>query len=148
MLKRCSRCKADKSEDDFQFRCKVKGIRRSHCKACMSKHHKAYYKSSPTRRIRIKEVKRERARQNRLYVQGYLRTHPCVDCGEQDVVVLDFDHVRGVKHRRMRKSRGIRTLVHEGVSLKVLKAEIAKCDVRCANDHRRVTAKRAGWFAA
>jgi hypothetical protein len=28
----------------------------------------------------------------------------------------------------------------------VIEAEIAKCDVRCANCHRRRTCERAGWW--
>ncbi|OLE51211.1 MAG: hypothetical protein AUG51_24615 [Acidobacteria bacterium 13_1_20CM_3_53_8] len=68
----------------------------------------------------------------------YLHTHPCVDCGEADVLVLDFDHVRGGKvfniSEAMHKCYGVATLM----------AEIAKCEVRCANCHRRRTAKVRG----
>ncbi len=71
---------------------------------------------------------------------AWLRTHPCVDCGEVDVVVLDFDHVRG------RKRDGIAQLIHLGVSTKTLDTEIAKCEVRCANCHRRKTARERGWY--
>lgn len=74
-------------------------------------------------------------------VWEYLQEHPCVDCGEADPVVLDFDHVRGVK------KAGVGRMIAGTHSMAVLFAEIAKCDVRCANCHRRVTAKRGGFYA-
>ena len=58
----------------------------------------------------------------------------CVDCGTTELVVLDFDHVRGEKTSRISRMRG--------ASIPRLLAEIAKCEVRCANCHRRVTALR------
>jgi hypothetical protein len=69
------------------------------------------------------------------YVDNYLSSHPCVDCGLTESVVLDFDHVYG------KKTCGIRALVIGWASLDRLKKEIAKCEIRCANDHRRRHAK-------
>ena len=71
-------------------------------------------------------------KRNKQYVIEYLKTHPCIDCGETDPVVLDFDHVRGKKVGNI--SIGVRSW-----SLEKLKIEIDKCEVRCANDHRRIT---------
>ena len=65
------------------------------------------------------------------YVGDYLSSHPCVDCGESDPVVLDFDHVRG------KKECDVNALVYGWSSLERLVREIKKCDVRCANCHRR-----------
>lgn len=65
------------------------------------------------------------------YVSDYLLSHPCVDCGEADVIVLDFDHVRE------KKDCDVNALVYGWSSLARLMREIAKCDVRCANCHRR-----------
>lgn len=75
---------------------------------------------------------------NRGRLIKYYATHPCVDCGESDPVVLHFDHVRGTKIHNV--SRMVRTHNWRKVA-----AEIAKCEVRCANCHTRITAKRAGW---
>jgi hypothetical protein len=74
-------------------------------------------------------------------VYAYLAEHPCVDCGESDPVVLDFDHVRGQKFMNVKR------MLAGTYSLKRIFEEIEKCDVRCANCHRRATAKRDGFFA-
>lgn len=66
----------------------------------------------------------------------YLQAHPCVDCGEHDPVVLEFDHVRG------EKKQDIAMMINNGASWERLLTEIEKCDVRCANDHRRRTASQ------
>lgn len=58
----------------------------------------------------------------------------CVDCGIKDVRVLDFDHVRGVKLFTIGNKNSL--------SEKRLRAEIAKCEVVCANCHRIRTAQR------
>lgn len=84
-------------------------------------------------------VSRER---NRQFVLAYLRTHPCVDCGEDDPVVLEFDHVRG------RKVAAVAVLVNDMASLKRIKKEIAKCEVCCANCHRRRTASSRNHYRA
>lgn len=63
----------------------------------------------------------------------YLETHPCVDCGENDPVVLEFDHVRG------EKEFNIADVARNAVGREKLQEEIQKCEVRCANCHRRKT---------
>jgi hypothetical protein len=75
----------------------------------------------------------------REYVYRYLLSNPCVDCGENDPVVLEFDHVG-------RKSYGINRLITNNCSLDRLVAEIAQCQMRCANCHRRKTIKQFGSY--
>jgi hypothetical protein len=132
----CTKCKADKAEGEFHFRNKALGTRHSHCKTCKGGDDGRTYRTSPTRARNIRAQRRTDLQRNREYVLGYLLAHPCVDCGESDPVCLDFDHVRG------KKKREISGLVRAACSLKTLQREIAKCDVRCANCHRKVTAKR------
>jgi hypothetical protein len=71
----------------------------------------------------------------RAFVFDYKSEHPCVDCGEADPVVLDFDHVG-------EKSFGISSSIAALRSVEKVAAEIAKCEVRCANCHRRATHRR------
>jgi hypothetical protein len=76
---------------------------------------------------------------NFAHLHAILARSACVDCGERDVVVLEFDHVRD-------KREAVTRLAWHGCSLATIDAEIRKCEIRCANCHRRVTASRAGYF--
>ncbi|MFZ1018790.1 MAG: hypothetical protein WAN39_13065 [Candidatus Cybelea sp.] len=70
----------------------------------------------------------------------YLKGRGCVECGENDLRVLDFDHVRG------KKEGNVSVMVGYGVSWERLSAELAKCEIRCANCHRKRTAAQFGWW--
>jgi len=77
------------------------------------------------------------ARRNLRHIHAVLAAGACVDCGERDVLVLEFDHVGGDKVGQV-------STMAWNVSLATLTAEIAKCELRCCNCHRRVTyARRA-----
>ncbi len=65
----------------------------------------------------------------------YLRASACIDCGETDIRVLQFDHVDP-----MNKTGNIADLA-KVVTWDVLVIEIAKCVVRCGNCHRRKTVR-------
>lgn len=81
----------------------------------------------------------DKVRRRRWLIE-YWQQHPCVDCGEADPVVLEFDHVRDVKAFNV--SRGFYSK-----GWKHVLAEIEKCDSRCSNCHKRRTAKQFGWYA-
>jgi hypothetical protein len=75
---------------------------------------------------------------NQAFIVDYLRTHPCVDCGERDIVVLEFDHLRD-------KTASVSRLLAAN-SIRRIQQEIAKCEVVCANCHRRRTARRVNSY--
>ena len=66
----------------------------------------------------------------------YFAAHTCVDCGEADPVVLDFDHLRD-------KAFDVSAAYTHKPWATVLE-EIEKCEVVCSNCHRRRTAQRIG----
>jgi len=76
----------------------------------------------------------------RKVVHDYLESHPCVDCAEKDPVVLDLDHVRGTK------LKAVSFMVSNSWSILKILEELPKCEVRCANCHRRKTAKERGYY--
>lgn len=73
----------------------------------------------------------------RMWLHEYLKTNPCADCGELDPIVLEFDHIGEKKFT-------IGEFASKGASLNTVIAEVAKCQVRCANCHRRKTYKERG----
>lgn len=78
--------------------------------------------------------KKDRKLKANLAVKNFLLENPCVDCGEQDIRVLQFDHIKG------KKIYMISYMIHNQYSIKTIFEEISKCQVRCANCHIRKTA--------
>ncbi len=141
-MKRCSKCKREKSLTEFSFKIKSLGLRQTQCKECarfLIRNHytknKGYYLAKAKKRNKILRDKVH------SYLREYLLDHPCVDCGEKDIVVLEFDHKGEVP-----KLKAVCHLIRAQVPLEIIKAEVGKCEVRCANCHRRKTAKHYKWF--
>jgi len=137
MQKKCARCGKTKPHAEFSKRSDTKSGLNSKCKICTRAYDKKYYLSNPRRKKYIKQKKAQARDEAHNYICQYLQTHPCVDCGENDPVVLEFDHVRGDKRATISK---LKTVGKNAVA-----AEIKKCVVRCANCHRRKTSKQLGW---
>ena len=143
-MKVCTKCDGEKSVELFSWKTKRKRKSRSMCKDCHSAYRRQHYLDN--KELYIDKARRwdeankaDHLRMLRQYVWDYLLEHPCLECGEPDPIVLEFDHVRGIKIDT------ISSMMGSVVSLKRLKDEIAKCEVRCANCHRRKTAKERGW---
>lgn len=78
---------------------------------------------------------RMRARNRQIVIKA--KDRPCTDCGvKYHPYVMDFDH------RPDEKKRGEVSDIASCNGLKVLLAEIAKCDVVCSNCHRLRTLQR------
>jgi hypothetical protein len=121
---------------------KKRNAYQSFCRLCNAKASRAYYKKNrKTHKETIKQRKHRYWQRNREYAFNYLLDHPCINCGEANPIKLDFDH-------RIDKDKkgGISYLIYLPAGIKRLKAEIAKCDIRCANCHRLKTAKEQNWW--
>lgn len=139
-LKRCVLCKGYKATTEFNKHNHRKDGLQTQCKECTRKRFRAYYQANTNKHKQetIKRSKRQKEN-NRQFIIDYLSKHPCVDCGETDPVVLEFDHMAN-------KSHNISKMVGSGFSINSIEREIDKCQVRCANCHRRKTAKDYNWF--
>jgi hypothetical protein len=73
--------------------------------------------------------KRDVARRERgkTVVRGWFEKHPCVDCGNTDIRVLEADHVLGTRNFTI--SENLWRPVAK------LKAELELCQSRCRNCH-------------
>lgn len=102
--------------------------------------HRYHYRHRDRLVARSKKQYHESRVRIKKYIFDYLLTHPCVVCGERDTVVLEFDHVK-----REDKVLPIGNMRNHLYSLEKIKSEIKKCQVLCANCHRRKTATDLGW---
>jgi hypothetical protein len=140
-MKGCHGCELIKPLDAFAWRRKAKGQRDTLCRPCRSAYGRAHYLANRQRYIDQAGSSKRRLRlaRTRVLLQ-FFETHPCVDCGENDPVVLEFDHLRD-------------KVLNIGADLlrrrwADILAEIEKCEVVCANCHRRRTARRRGAMRA
>ncbi len=134
----CTRCKEKKPLFEFNFKFKDRGIRQYHCKNCSRLYVRNHYENN--RDYYLIKAKKRNTRVRKLmknYIWEYLSQHNCVDCGENDPIVLEFDHIK-------EKSFTISSIGRDR-TLEEVQREIEKCAVRCANCHRRKTAKQFGW---
>lgn len=84
---------------------------------------------------KAKQRIRDKRNANVRYTQEFKQLKGCLDCGENyPYWMLELDHCRGEKLDNV-SAMGL-------VTMEVLIAEIAKCDVVCANCHRIRTYNR------
>ena len=125
----------------FAWKRKERGQRHNMCRPCHAEYHREHYLANKQRYIAQAAVsKRKLALERTRFLIAYFEEHPCVDCGESDPVVLEFDHLRD-------KEFTIGTALTKRTWRAILE-EIEKCEVVCANCHRRRTARRRGTLRA
>jgi hypothetical protein len=130
--RRCSACEADLPLSFFKVKATYPDriIHQAYCIPCQREYRRTHYRAN--REVYLQR-KRERDRRIRELAEK-AKAKPCADCGIQYAPwQTDFDHVQGNKVMR------VADLVRRKVSIRKLKAEIAKCDVVCANCHRNRT---------
>jgi hypothetical protein len=137
-MKQCSRCGQTLDQGEFNRSSRNRDGLQGYCRGCQS----AHYRSNAARhRKNVRRTSAARLAEAGRIVYVNLAVG-CVDCGNTDIRVLCFDHVRGEKVDHIAR------MVRHGRGLDVIRAEIAKCEVRCHNRHAIVTAERRPktWF--
>lgn len=139
-LKACSICGETRPLELFTVRRKNKDGHTARCRPCVNAANKVRYTGrSEQARARLRFFNKKLKDDKAEKVFDYLTRHPCVDCGESDPVVLEFDH-RDTRTKRL----AVAQMIERRYSWESIRAEIAKCDVRCANCHRRKTSRQFG----
>lgn len=122
-MKKCRGCQETKPFGEFYANPNVKDGYLNWCRPCTV--------------ARYSAGRSERQRKVLAYIQAIKLERGCADCGYRaNAVALDFDHLPGhVKEYRL-------ATMAAGLKKEKIDAEIAKCDVVCANCHRIRTANR------
>lgn len=137
--KTCTKCNTPNDIEQFSFKSIKKNLRHSWCKTCAATEKTAWYQRNRRAHILKNRARGEEYRkQNELNLINYLEQHPCIDCGEECILVLEFDH-----EKQEDKIDSISQLLTNRCSWKTILKEIEKCSVRCANCHRKKTAKQS-----
>ena len=136
-LRLCSRCRERKPLSAFTLRGSSGGRPDTYCRPCRSQYGKEHYAANRAEYIaKARSRKRLELLRRFEFLVEYFEAHPCVDCGERDPIVLEFDHLTA---KEFNVSYGV-----QNMGWATVLAEIAKCEVVCANCHRRRTAAQRG----
>ena len=139
-VRTCSRCGEAKRIDEFPIKNKATGLRRVWCRDCCRAYGREHYqKNKPVYLAKAARRRGPDRQRIRDLIRQYLLAHPCVDCGETNILLLDFDH------RDRSEKRDMISRIALGGSWPRVLREIEKCDVRCANCHRLRTAGQLRW---
>ena len=109
----CTKCGQERPIEDFYWRNKAKGIRRSDCKYC----HNNYVKDNYAKKKDVIEELKSQCK--------------CAKCGDDRGYLLDYHHVDPSI-----KDEGIARMISNNYSYDNILKEIDKCIVLCANCHR------------
>ena len=130
-MKICPRCKQEKKLNDFGLRSTAKDGRQTYCKICaVESRMESYYNNKDKESEYRKNIKKR----NQKLLQEYKSSRPCTDCKQNyPYYVLDFDHLHSKKYN-----------VSQMLTLSwgTILNEIEKCDLVCANCHRKRTYSR------
>ncbi len=134
---RCYRCGLEKPVDDFAWRRRRRTSGTHSAVQAERPYGREHYLANRERYIEQARVQKTRLMLERTrYLIEYFKRHPCVDCGEGDPVVLEFDHLRD---KEFSIGQGLTTRSWQDIL-----NEIEKCEVVCSNCHRRRTGRRRG----
>ena len=146
LMKPCTKCGIEKFLSDYYIKDSKTGRLHAQCKLCYKEHRKTYYahhyaKYGELYRERAKAYRTKLKMEYRKNMQEYLSGESCIDCGESDPVVLELDHIDPAT-----KLFSISQAVKLGYRWLDVLNELKKCQILCANCHKRRTARQFNWY--
>jgi hypothetical protein len=132
-LRTCRVCGSSKPLVQFPLRSREKVTRQWICLDCQRTYTKGWYQRNRERTIAAARQRNASRRTVARSRAGAVRRE-CVDCGESNPLLIDFDHL-------WNKRADVSYLIHAGFSWTTIETEIDKCEVRCANCHAGKTAR-------
>lgn len=132
----CTGCNEELPETAFPWKNKAAGKKGVRCNVCMRIYIRSHYNANKAYYLQKTKLRNEEVRGKvRDLLWEVLKAAGCTDCGEPDPVVLEFDHISD-------KTTSVAALVSQNHTWPRILREIAKCEVVCANCHRRRTYSR------
>lgn len=111
----------------------------THCRKCKKISQDKWYAENKDKHIKNVSIRRKQIVLE-SYTQSYLylKEHPCIECGETDLYLLQYDHNQGLKNQN------ISDLIANGIKWETILKEIELCQVLCIRCHRKKTASDKG----
>lgn len=139
---KCTICKLEKRWIDFNKNKKELSGFNNICRECSNKKSKLYYEKNKDKHIKNVGQRNKKIRKDsQNNIIEILRESNCVDCGESDLRVLQFDHKNPDD-----KEYNVSKMLSKKYHWDNIKREIEKCEVRCANCHFKRTAIQFNWY--
>jgi hypothetical protein len=145
-MNECTKCKLLKPRSEFFVRDAKVGRLHTQCKICYKVHRVAHY-ASHYKRYKALYIDRAKKRNRRLRLDyqtrmlEYLSDKACLLCDENDIRVLEFDHLV-LQEKKFTISQAVRL----GYPWDKVIKEIQKCRILCANCHKKRTAAQFNWY--
>ena len=135
-MKKCSCCGEEKSLDSFTKKNSTKDGLNHSCSSCTKLRSKNHYDQNKKQYLdRNKKVKFS----NREKIWNLLCSSKCTDCGEENPLFLEFDHLKD-------KTYNVSSMIGSCRWNQILK-EISKCDIVCCHCHKLRTYQRLNtWY--
>ena len=128
--KKCCTCNKEKFLGEFNFKNKKNNVLHCSCKECWKETRKKNYEKN-------KSVTFDRNHRNRTRVKKWFEefktTLKCIKCDENHPACLDFHH-----RDPSTKEYTVSFMLGGTFSIESIKNEIEKCDILCANCHRKL----------
>jgi hypothetical protein len=127
---KCTKCVEEKTQEEFFFKNKAKGIRSTVCKVCQRSYKIKYYNSNKQSHYDRNKITQGKIKE---YILG-IKSKGCTICDEASPECIDFHHLDPKQ-----KEDNISGIHYFG-SLKRAVREMEKCIPVCANCHRKIHA--------
>lgn len=140
-MKRCPKCRVTKPLEDFHRASRRGDGRQPYCKECRAEIDHALYERRVGRLVkRGPRPRRTQGENQGAWLSSLKEGRPCTDCGRvYPPEAMQWDHLPGLP-----KLGDISSL--RGAPREEVLAEIAKCELVCANCHAARTYRRSGLY--
>jgi len=132
-MQKCRRCCEVKEDEAFAYRDKKRGKRQTLCRECKTQYNRDWYqRNAATHKLAVAATSIVIRERNKRWLQDLKKNLQCIRCGESYPACLDLHH-----RDPAGKDMSLGSAISRGWSLARLHAELEKCDVLCANCHRK-----------